>query len=163
MRKRYVGWVLLAALLLTGCGGYELPARTETTAAQTESAAQNPTQEIETEAPATAAPETDPGTEPPTEAETEAVTEAAAEPSAQPEETVGETQGEAQPETQEETEAPAPTEASREYVLNTNTKKFHKPSCGSVKRIKEKNREDYYGSRSELLARGYEPCGKCHP
>ncbi|MBR3971905.1 MAG: hypothetical protein IKJ83_03345 [Ruminococcus sp.] len=49
------------------------------------------------------------------------------------------------------------------YVLNTNTCKFHYPSCSSVKSIKSYNREDYYGTRDSIINRGYEPCGRCHP
>ncbi len=49
------------------------------------------------------------------------------------------------------------------YVLNTNTKKFHYPSCSSAKKISDKNRDEFTGSRDELLSRGYEPCGVCHP
>ena len=49
------------------------------------------------------------------------------------------------------------------YVLNTNSHKFHLPSCPSVEDMSEKNREDYYGSREDLIAQGYDPCGSCHP
>ena len=49
------------------------------------------------------------------------------------------------------------------YVLNTSTKKFHKPSCSSVETIKDKNREDYTGTRSSVIARGMDPCGRCKP
>lgn len=49
------------------------------------------------------------------------------------------------------------------YILNTNTKKFHMPSCASVRDTYAKNRENYTGTRENLLNRGYEPCGRCHP
>lgn len=49
------------------------------------------------------------------------------------------------------------------YVLNTNTMKFHRPSCSSVPQIKEKNREDTAESRDELIAEGYTPCRNCNP
>ena len=49
------------------------------------------------------------------------------------------------------------------YVLNTNTKKFHYPSCGSAKRIAEKNYAESNESRDELIDRGYSPCGNCDP
>lgn len=49
------------------------------------------------------------------------------------------------------------------YVLNTNSKKFHYPSCSSVKQIKEKDRKEYTGSRDDVIAQGYEPCKKCNP
>ena len=50
-----------------------------------------------------------------------------------------------------------------DYVLNTNTGKFHKPSCSSVKDIKPENREDFKGSRDAVINRGFDPCGRCHP
>lgn len=49
------------------------------------------------------------------------------------------------------------------YVCNTSSKKFHLPTCGSVKTISDKNREDYGGSRADLIAEGYSPCKKCNP
>lgn len=62
------------------------------------------------------------------------------------------------------TEAPAATRSVEEtYVLNTNTLKFHKPSCSSVKDIKEANRKDVTMSRDDIIAQGYQPCKKCNP
>ena len=49
------------------------------------------------------------------------------------------------------------------YVLNTNTKKFHLPSCGSAQNMREENRKDFTGDRQTLIADGYQPCGSCHP
>ena len=49
------------------------------------------------------------------------------------------------------------------YVLNTNTKKFHKPSCPSVEQMTEDNKEEYAGDRGGLEKMGYEPCGRCKP
>lgn len=49
------------------------------------------------------------------------------------------------------------------YILNTNSHKFHLPSCSSVDSMSEKNKEDYYGTREELIDQGYEPCGSCQP
>lgn len=49
------------------------------------------------------------------------------------------------------------------YILNTNTKKFHYPSCGSVKQMKESNKRSYTGSRDDVIAMGYVPCKKCNP
>lgn len=62
----------------------------------------------------------------------------------------------------EESQSSAAEEA-RDYVLNTSSHKFHLPSCSSVEAMSEKNREDYHGTREELLAQGYEPCGSCNP
>lgn len=50
-----------------------------------------------------------------------------------------------------------------DYVINKNTKKFHKPDCASVKDTLSKNRKYYKGNREELLSDGYEPCGRCNP
>lgn len=64
-----------------------------------------------------------------------------------------------------ETEAAAQsTEVQKkEYIFNTNTHKFHKPSCSSVSQMNESNKENFSGTREEAIAQGYEPCGKCKP
>ena len=49
------------------------------------------------------------------------------------------------------------------YVLNTNSKKFHTPDCSNASSIREGNRQDFSGSRDELTAQGYSPCGQCKP
>lgn len=56
-----------------------------------------------------------------------------------------------------------PEQNTYTYVLNTNTKKFHYSSCSSVKTIKEHNYGTFEGTRDEVIAQGYEPCGRCHP
>lgn len=53
------------------------------------------------------------------------------------------------------------TESS--YVLNTNTKKFHLPSCSSLNQMNESNKGEFMGTRDELIQQGYEPCKRCHP
>lgn len=59
---------------------------------------------------------------------------------------------------------PAPTERDNsEYVLNTNTMKFHYPYCSSVDDMSEKNKQFFSGSREEIIAMGYVPCKQCHP
>ena len=66
----------------------------------------------------------------------------------------------------EERSAPEPTptpQPEKDWVLNTNTGKFHKPSCSSVKDIKETNRRDVHMTRDDVIAQGYQPCGKCKP
>lgn len=50
-----------------------------------------------------------------------------------------------------------------DYILNTSSRKFHLPDCPSVDKIKEKNKEEYHGSREDLIEQGYEPCQSCHP
>lgn len=57
----------------------------------------------------------------------------------------------------------ASTGESSTYILNTNTKKFHKQSCGSVKNMKEANKQLFDGTRDEVISKGYEPCKKCNP
>lgn len=49
------------------------------------------------------------------------------------------------------------------YILNTNTKKFHYPSCKSVAQMKEQNKKEFSGTREEVISMGYDPCGNCHP
>ena len=49
------------------------------------------------------------------------------------------------------------------YILNTNSMKFHYPSCTSAQKISKKNRKDYTGSREDLIDQGYDPCGYCDP
>lgn len=49
------------------------------------------------------------------------------------------------------------------YVLNTNTHKFHKENCESVRDIADSNKEVYTGNRGDLINMGYEPCKRCKP
>ena len=61
-------------------------------------------------------------------------------------------------------ESSAPQESQGiTYVLNTNTKKFHYPTCSSVDDMKEKNKQIYTGSRDEVINMGYVPCKRCNP
>ena len=106
---------------------------TETTLSPETTAAPTVKTPAETEAPTTESPET---TEAPTGAPTEPITE---------------------PET-------VPTEDDgQDYVLNTNSHKFHYPSCSSVDSMKESNKAFFHGTREEVIAKGYDPCGRCHP
>ncbi|MBR6632696.1 MAG: MBL fold metallo-hydrolase [Clostridia bacterium] len=59
---------------------------------------------------------------------------------------------------------PEKTEAiTTDYIGNINTEKFHYPDCSSVKRMKESNKYYFTGTREEIIAEGYEPCGNCNP
>lgn len=49
------------------------------------------------------------------------------------------------------------------YILNTNTHKFHYPSCSSVDDMKEKNKQEYQGNREDIIKQGYDPCKRCNP
>lgn len=62
-----------------------------------------------------------------------------------------------------DTQGQSSENAKVEYILNTNSKKFHKPSCSSASSIKSENKEVYTGSRDDLIAQGYDPCKKCNP
>lgn len=61
------------------------------------------------------------------------------------------------------TSTPQPAAVDYDYVLNTNTKKFHYPTCYSVNQMNEENKQFYSGSREEVIAMGFSPCGNCHP
>ena len=56
-----------------------------------------------------------------------------------------------------------PTSPKVTYILNTNNHKFHLESCSVAKTMNEKNKEIFKGTRDEVIAKGYEPCGKCKP
>ncbi len=57
----------------------------------------------------------------------------------------------------------AETDADVTYILNSNTGRFHYPNCKSVKRMNDSNKVFFTGTREEAIAKGYEPCGNCHP
>ncbi len=63
----------------------------------------------------------------------------------------------------EGTQKTEPSAAQMTYILNTNNHKFHLPSCSVASSIKDTNKETFQGTREEVLAQGYEPCGKCKP
>lgn len=56
-----------------------------------------------------------------------------------------------------------PVSQGTDYILNTNTKKFHYPGCGTIKQMNESNKLPYTGTREEIIAQGYDPCRKCNP
>lgn len=61
-------------------------------------------------------------------------------------------------------EEPQPQKGSgMEYVLNTNTRKFHYPTCSSAGSIKPQNLGSFSGTRDALIGQGYSPCGNCKP
>jgi hypothetical protein len=61
------------------------------------------------------------------------------------------------------TDPPADTPQGTDYILNTNSHKFHYPDCHSAAKISQKNKAYYTGTREELIAQGYSPCGNCDP
>lgn len=50
-----------------------------------------------------------------------------------------------------------------DYILNNSSKKFHKADCKQGLGTVEKNREEYKGTRTALIQKGYEPAGCCKP
>lgn len=64
---------------------------------------------------------------------------------------------------QNEESVPVSQEEGTAYILNTNTHKFHYPSCSSVDDMKEKNKQEYVGNREDLIKQGYDPCKRCNP
>ncbi len=103
--------------------------------------------EVSTEGPA----------EKPTEASTEESTEIATEAS-----TEASTEESTEIATEETTEETT-EDAGRDYILNTNTMRFHYPDCKSADKIKEENKAFFHGTREELIEDGYKSCGNCHP
>lgn len=51
----------------------------------------------------------------------------------------------------------------QDYILNVKNKKFHKPDCSATSDISSANKQDFTGTRNQLIARGYSPCGICKP
>ena len=56
-----------------------------------------------------------------------------------------------------------PESNTQKYILNTNTKVFHYPRCSSVQQMNEANKKEFEGTRDEVIAMGYRPCGRCNP
>lgn len=54
-------------------------------------------------------------------------------------------------------------QADREYILNTNTRKFHEPDCESAKETAARNKQSYSGNRDDIISMGYAPCKRCNP
>lgn len=52
--------------------------------------------------------------------------------------------------------------ASGTYIGNSNSHKFHVPTCKSVGKMSEKNKVTFT-SRNEAINQGYQPCKNCNP
>ena len=55
------------------------------------------------------------------------------------------------------------TQDGTTYVLNTNTHKFHRPTCSSIRLMKDSNKILSTDSRETIIAQGYYPCKNCNP
>lgn len=60
-------------------------------------------------------------------------------------------------------EGSATSYGSQEYVLNTKSMKFHRPTCSSVDDIADDNKQEATATRDELISEGYSPCKQCNP
>ena len=155
--KRVLIFILILCTLglFAGCGGPSQSSGSnspEVSVTEQDSAAE-PTNEVEAvESPTAPTPQPTPK---PTSQPTPEPT-----PQPTPEPTPNKDDGSSQ----ENNDVPSPDRSSvRDYVINTNTKKFHYPSCNSVEDIKPENRWDYSGTREEIIEMGYVPCKKCKP
>ena len=52
---------------------------------------------------------------------------------------------------------------NNEYIVNKNSKKFHKPTCSSEKTMKDSNKLQLNCTREEAVSLGYTPCQRCNP
>ena len=50
-----------------------------------------------------------------------------------------------------------------DYILNTNSGVFHRPSCAWADEIASYNRASFTGDRADLIAQGFRPCQYCDP
>lgn len=60
-------------------------------------------------------------------------------------------------------ESSAASSELKEYVLNTKSMKFHRPTCSSVNDIADNNKQEATATRDELISEGYSPCKQCNP
>ena len=63
----------------------------------------------------------------------------------------------------EQTTSTTTPQANCNYVINTNTGKFHYSWCKSVAKMSEKNKWYYTGTRDSVINMGYAPCKNCNP
>lgn len=96
-------------------------------------------------------------------AKADAEAQAAAEAQKQAEADAAAKQAEQERIAAEQQTAAAQQPQTSSYVVNTNTGKFHSPSCRDVNKIKPENYWAYDGTRDDLINQGYSPCGHCNP
>ena len=63
----------------------------------------------------------------------------------------------------EDTQPPTTEDHSVDYIINKNSGLFHEPDCGAVENMNPKNKQEYSGTKEELIEQGYTPCGWCKP
>lgn len=59
--------------------------------------------------------------------------------------------------------ASSDNDKNQQYVLNTNSKKIHKPDCTSVSDMNPDNKQMVTQTKASLISAGYSPCGVCKP
>ncbi len=64
--------------------------------------------------------------------------------------------------TAQPTQAPSVVVTTKNFVLNTNSKKYHETWCRYSNEISPQNRQEYNGTADELEGWGYAPCKVCH-
>lgn len=69
----------------------------------------------------------------------------------------------AKPEESTEIDAIPSMTAEQMYIVNTNTGKYHYPTCDSTYDIKTGNRQEIKTTSEALKEKGYEPCKRCNP
>lgn len=67
------------------------------------------------------------------------------------------------PEENEPSETPSDPNEENTYILNTNSKRYHLPTCSSVSKISNANKGVFTGTEKSLSDQGYQPCGSCKP
>ena len=60
-------------------------------------------------------------------------------------------------------DTPSTTAPTCDYIINTNTGKFHYPWCSSVGKMNESNKWYYTGTHDDVVNMGYVPCQRCCP
>lgn len=55
------------------------------------------------------------------------------------------------------------SDAQQTYILNTKSRKFHLPTCEGAQDMSANNKQEFTGTRSELIDEGYSPCQACNP
>ena len=49
------------------------------------------------------------------------------------------------------------------FIINKNTKKFHKETCSAIRNTSSENKQTYIGYAEDLIESGYTACGICKP
>lgn len=65
--------------------------------------------------------------------------------------------------TEEEKQTQAAAQQEHTYVINTNTGVFHNQNCRAIKRMKDKNKWVYTGTRQSVIDMNYKSCQICNP